>query len=369
MASDKKWKDALLSSGLPLESSVTNMLTGRGCVVHGEHEFTVPQPDGSLMHRSVDLSAWWQLPTLNLKLLIECKYRRDGVKWMFLPPRHKAMGNYDWFTNSLVSPFVPPWYCDLKLIIPPVVSFHHQPPVDKHTHRLATKGVQLVPGKAGESDAKGDSISETPVRNALSQVIFGTTSQQFGFTPIPKDHLDIYLHSMHFAFLLPIIVTTAELFILNRDADVQAIRNANQVDDIADQVNTLIIDYPQSAMLRQFVHALLYHDYKRLLESAYTLEDAHAWKSKMFERPAPNQSAFAELQPLAAPHKVLVATLDHLPSLLDEWAAFFSNPDNMALNKFVQETGATGLTFDVQRHFTEFQAAKKKSAQSQETPS
>ena len=87
MSSDKKWKDALLSSGLPLEATVAACLERHGAHVFGEYEFPTVNLDGEQMLRSVDLHAYWDLPAVDLNVAVECKYRRDGVCWFFMPPK------------------------------------------------------------------------------------------------------------------------------------------------------------------------------------------------------------------------------------------------------------------------------------------
>ena len=139
---------------------------------------------------------------------------------------------------------------------------------------------------------------------------------------------------------------------MNRDADVQTVKCANEIDDSAKQVNTLIVDYPQSVLLRQYTQILLRHNYKRLLESAHTKVDAQAWHSRVFDSPSPHDSAFSELQVLCAPRKVLITTLENLPSLLDGWSVLFSNPNNMIPNELLMKVKSTGLFFDLEQHYS-----------------
>src|SRR5215470_1372506 len=80
-----RWKAAVLGSGLPLEASVRHELEEVGCFFQGEYEFAAKNENGDVIHRSVDVDAWWDLLALKLDVLAECKYRREGVQWLFLP--------------------------------------------------------------------------------------------------------------------------------------------------------------------------------------------------------------------------------------------------------------------------------------------
>lgn len=319
MSSKTSWKEALLSSGVPLEGTVARMLTAIGCVVLGEREFTVIDSGGTQVRRSVDLLGMWSLPALNLQLLVECKYRRDGVQWFFLRDPQKVLGQRDWFTNCFVSPFVPPWYSDTNVVIPPVVTFGYHPTLDQHTLPIGIKGVQIVPG--GESNrGKYKSSDETPIKNASYQLRYAATAHQFGFPPIPKDHFSQWAASDHFSFTLPILVTTAKLYLLQKKSGVPEIRTAEKPEDVADEVPALILHTEPSADLRRYSRLLLAENYAQLIENASTAKMAELWKERVFNRPGPNQSSFAELQSLAVPKDVIVLNLDALEQTLSSWA-------------------------------------------------
>jgi len=86
-----KWKVKLLSSSLPLEFEVARLMARRGFTVAAD--FPYLRDDGGIQKEfSVDIIAGWLASKLRkvnascwLSLLLECKYRRRGISWLFLP--------------------------------------------------------------------------------------------------------------------------------------------------------------------------------------------------------------------------------------------------------------------------------------------
>ena len=89
----KKWKDHLLSSGVPLEHSVVEILKGHQLVPPREHKYERTDETGIRKLFSIDVHASkiFLATNLWLELFIECKYRHNGTAWVFAPD------SYDWF--------------------------------------------------------------------------------------------------------------------------------------------------------------------------------------------------------------------------------------------------------------------------------
>lgn len=92
------WKDALLSSGVPLEYSVRRILEDLNVPDAREFKYMRPNENGIDTQFSIDLKATnISLETNHwLELFIECKYRKDGTSWIFTP---------DVFSEERTSPF------------------------------------------------------------------------------------------------------------------------------------------------------------------------------------------------------------------------------------------------------------------------
>jgi hypothetical protein len=95
--SDKKWKRNLLSASLPLEYEVARILVTRGFAVEADYTYGRDAESGQPKDFSVDILARGSPPFTDpnivdgtFELLIECKHRVRGTKWLFLPDTNKA---------------------------------------------------------------------------------------------------------------------------------------------------------------------------------------------------------------------------------------------------------------------------------------
>jgi len=89
-----KWKDYLLSSGLPLEYSVRRTLEDLGVWGATEYKYERINEAGIPVLFSVDVHATKSYYGTDdtdspyhiyLELFVECKYRHDGTQWIFTP--------------------------------------------------------------------------------------------------------------------------------------------------------------------------------------------------------------------------------------------------------------------------------------------
>ena len=89
--SNKKWKDFLLKTSLPLEYLVAEKLSELKYGIQGEYHYVRPNEQGIPTEFSIDIWAVNHLFKRNLGLwanlnyLIECKYCHEGIKWLFAP--------------------------------------------------------------------------------------------------------------------------------------------------------------------------------------------------------------------------------------------------------------------------------------------
>ncbi len=99
----KSWKDALLSSGVPLENDVRNYMARRGCLAEFEHSYLRADEARVLRQFSYDIDASLIQPPHFVDFLVECKYRHPSVSWVFTPDEyggHTELGPND-FTHPL----------------------------------------------------------------------------------------------------------------------------------------------------------------------------------------------------------------------------------------------------------------------------
>ncbi len=93
----KNWKDALLSSGLPLEYEIAKVLEKYEYEIEGEYAYLRENNKGMNSERSVNIYAVKKLyhdekrVWGRIHLLIECKYSHEGKRWVFsLLPRNQS---------------------------------------------------------------------------------------------------------------------------------------------------------------------------------------------------------------------------------------------------------------------------------------
>jgi hypothetical protein len=117
--SGKDWKDHLQSSGLPLEYKIAKILVSKGFPVVADYKYGRDSDSGQPKDFSIDILARGYSPFADpnvvdgtLELLIECKHRQEGTKWLFLPDVNQAQYShiylgcaphvYDDFSNYVV---------------------------------------------------------------------------------------------------------------------------------------------------------------------------------------------------------------------------------------------------------------------------
>jgi hypothetical protein len=371
------WKSALLGSGLPLEASVANELRQIGCFSHGEFEFSVKNDHGSLIQRSVDITAWWDLPALKLDLLVECKYRRPGVQWVLIPARSTgASDDIERVTDCFVSPFVPPWLLPPTTThqTPPLIRFWHYAPPPLLMFPVVEKGTEILPGDRGEDPAKADqsdksnaakkndSAHETGIRTALMQVRLGAASTMFWVPPISEAEFDNYLYTQ-FRFILPIIVTTASLLVLRSNAGIPDIESSTDIERIARRADAVIVKSYVPRSLRNFIVQAAKSQFERHAKSMRWKRLVVKQRLGIFQRHGAN-SSFVDVHAMCGPSAVLVTTLNYLPTLLRNIAASMADVRSLVAHspQTLSYTGA--IPFDIIRH-ARLQSARRP----QEAPS
>ncbi|MGN2248338.1 hypothetical protein ACFWZ3_16790 [Frateuria sp. GZRR35] len=91
MADSHKWKSKLVSSSVPMEFEIAKTLVALGFSVSSDYAYA-RDDSGVVKDFSVDLHATAYAPfgrsdrvEAQLNLLVECKQRRESVRWLFFP--------------------------------------------------------------------------------------------------------------------------------------------------------------------------------------------------------------------------------------------------------------------------------------------
>ena len=219
-----KWKDRLLSSSIPLEYEVGRILKQENYYV--DFDFTYQRLDGKEEKEfSIDLSAVGFTPfndsntiDIALELLIECKYRNPDVKWAFLP-------------NLLHDD-------EIEKNGRPIVHF-----IDEFSEvRLSNTWnksykIKEISNKGVEINTSNGEVHDKGIHHGINQLIF---SLPVVLSRMITSNLEDALEDVHPNAFCPILVTTAELRIFNKDFSIESVKNAEDLDNLSKEVPYLI---------------------------------------------------------------------------------------------------------------------------------
>jgi hypothetical protein len=215
---DRDWRYYLLKSGLPLEQEVKECFVSKGCTVWEDNTYIKKDENNLEKEFSFDILAnYWGGSCFYF--LIECKYRdlNKNTKWFFLPDTYAYQDEIsaDEFLH-LNDIFVNKRY---KFIDVPKVEKENIGP-------LCLKGVEVI---------ENDCI-ETHIWRAINQV-------SYAFMEKYIEGIDSQLYTEMFydtAFInVPIIITNADLYLINQDASMNDINNAKDITEISQKYDFL----------------------------------------------------------------------------------------------------------------------------------
>ncbi|MEK7477483.1 MAG: hypothetical protein AAB152_17820 [Candidatus Coatesbacteria bacterium] len=226
----KDWKGRLLSSGLPLEQMVAEVLADRRMLLCGPYSYSRKTVAAEHPERSVDIRASALLAGIPgiegwIEMLAECKYSNPNIRWVFSP------------ITSFEESFANTFCC-----------FDQLSGVDIDERELlgAVRGWPCCGRGVAVSD---DSEDARQIARGLEQVRYATASL-LGW------HFAIALEAIKgdgsraikgdgVVVLLPLLVTNAELWVLRRGVDLETFYGASALEEVADKAK-LIVCYEQA---------------------------------------------------------------------------------------------------------------------------
>lgn len=232
MPESNRWKEHFLKSGLPLEHAVRTTLEQHGISYPNEYRYTRPNEQGVLTEFSVDVAAakTYLSHGIGLNLLVECKYRHDSVKWLFTPDR------YDFLLGE---------FSDLFIAFDALSRERQANTAELNAfaelYPLCRRGIEIT-----SSDANPKSIEQ-----ALQQLRFAVVNT---LIERMRWRLSPYGSSHHpdVTFVIPVIVTTAELWRMNPEIDIRDVRNADHLHEVATEEEVLVIHETPNNELRGY---------------------------------------------------------------------------------------------------------------------
>lgn len=261
----KSWKDHLLKSGVPLEYEVAAAMSGAGMAIEADFSFMRRDVAG-LKEMSVDIAAHFYGPTENelgfeLYALMECKYRSPEKTLLLLEDPNNGgfspiiLGG----TVASIDAFVP-----FHLPLNGFVAMEQELP-------YVYKGVEIFDNGAIEEE----------VRHGIQQLRYAAPARL-------RHAIDFSLSSHHLEdrsaiFYTNILVTNSPLRLLNRNADIKAVRAASTLDDISTPIDMAILFSDYGPDFEDHVRSIFHSGAAERLQSAQATKTKLSRAGKKFE--------------------------------------------------------------------------------------
>lgn len=294
----KTWKDHLLSSGIPLEYSISRIFEQLVDWQPGEFKYERKDSEGISKIFSIDIHSAHIDTKRNfwLDVLVECKYRYDGTRWIFTPREYDPL-----FGRDFKDLFVTLDQCcnDRELNKNFVSQFRSRYP-------LCGKGIELLP-----TDGNPKTIEQ-----AVQQLRYAVIAKSLDAVVHQVDNL---LGSPPPLFVIvPIIVTTSELWRLKPGITVEDIRQASEIHDVADAHDILVLHQDPDNL-----------DKKHTVEMFYeTLSDKQMEKldELLSETAQKTVSSFINYFASYSPSLFIIIRYDRFQSAITNLHEFFAHP-------------------------------------------
>lgn len=235
---EKTWKNYLLKSGLPFEYEVKECLIKHNCNVWDEYSYIRSDENNLDKEFSYDLDAdLWSLKGNHChNFMIECKYKTEPTNWVFLPDPYSHQQEVN--SASFMHP--------LDYLINNQFLFTH-PPYDKLKPPLGPcclKGIELFK----------DSFVETNIYKAINQLSYAFADK---LVACFENQLKFKHTASTLYFNIPIIITNAELYLLNEQVKTTDIQDSEEITDISTRHDFLMFHNKSSEALKRYNHGLL----------------------------------------------------------------------------------------------------------------
>jgi len=236
--SEKDWKYYLLKSGLPFEYEVKECFVKHGCTVWDEYSYIKNDENNIEKEFSYDIDAnYWSLNGGNsIDFMIECKYKTEPTKWFFLPDPYSHQSEVN--QNSFFHPI--DYFCDNKFL-------HSRYPYNKIRDPLGPfclKGVEVYQNQ----------FLEVNIHKAINQLSYAFVEHVVSSI---QSQLTTELFFNTVFFNIPIIITNAELFIINEKVTTKEIEDSKDIDSISTKQDFLLFHNKTGESLLQYNNTII----------------------------------------------------------------------------------------------------------------
>ncbi|HIK17871.1 MAG TPA: hypothetical protein IGS53_21645 [Leptolyngbyaceae cyanobacterium M33_DOE_097] len=203
-----------------------------------EYKYEKPNEQGILTTFSIDVhgSTLRNKNKLDLELFVECKYRYQGTKWIFTPKSFKSLELAD-FKDTFITLDA---LCRSSKINSKLINSFSE------NYELCGKGVEIY----------NDGLNPKTITQAVSQLQYSLVKK---VAEGLDDQIDDFLGNPdQIHILVPIIVTTAELWRLNPGTTIEGIQDANELEDVASKTDFLLVhEAPDNDLNRYTIKHLI----------------------------------------------------------------------------------------------------------------
>ncbi len=295
--STKSWKSHLLSSGVPLEYAVIDVLDQLFIKEPIEYTYERKNEVGRDTEFSVDVFATTYLDktATRCKFLIECKYRHDSIKWVFTPFHLSESEAIE--LEVAIDDFA----IDRSKTNFLLDSFYS-------ISDLCYKGIEV-----SEKDSNSESIKKAvyQIRYAMPDLIYEEVSSQI--------RLKLSNSKYNFpAVLIRLIVTTAELWQIKSGTSLEDFKSANEIDEVAVKKNMIILHDRPGATYVKYAAAKFISNF-----DIEEIDLANKYSEGIIDYIAEKYFRFPTDLYIVVGYNYLKETLENLISVLDETNSSF----------------------------------------------
>jgi hypothetical protein len=229
---EDNWKKHLLKSGLPFEYEVKECFVENGCTVWDEYSYLKKDENDVEKEFSYDLDANKWNGGYSIEFMIECKYKTEPTKWFFTPDPYSYQN--DLTKNSFFHPIDP--FSENSFLFDNV-------PFDNVIKNplgpFCLKGVEIF---------KNQSI-ETNITKAIKQLSYAFVDKLISSF---DSQLNTEMFNNSIFLQIPIIITNADLHLINKNLTTKDIEIASSIEDISTKHDFLLFHNKTGEHLRDY---------------------------------------------------------------------------------------------------------------------
>jgi len=227
--SEKNWKHHLLKSGLPFEYEIKECFVKNNCTVWDEYSYLKEDENKVEKEFSYDLDVNYWTGNYSMTFMVECKYKTEPTKWFFLPDPYSYQD--DITQNSFLHPI--DYFTENKFLF----KLHPFCNVQSPLGPFCLKGVEIYQNQ----------FLETNIFKAINQLSFAFIEQLIISI---ESQLEVFPETVFFN--IPIIVTNAELYLINEKLTTADIENSENIEEVSERHDFLFFHNKIGESLKKY---------------------------------------------------------------------------------------------------------------------